>query len=86
MVRSETTIPKIVHLLNHLFTAKNLKPATIADYRTATADRLGHVGQEVRILIGSLQAFIGTDLLLTELFLHGFLSLVLWTRLYFVCL
>ena len=34
-------------ILNHLFTVKNLKPATIAGYRTAIADHLGPFGQEV---------------------------------------
>ena len=33
--------------LNHLFTIKNLTPATIAGYRMAIADHLGHFGQEV---------------------------------------
>ena len=33
--------------MNYLFTVKNLKPATIAGYRTAIADHLGLFGQEV---------------------------------------
>ena len=47
MVSSEPTISKIADFLNYLFTVKNLKPATIAGYRTAIADHLGHFGQEV---------------------------------------
>ena len=47
VVSSKPTISKIADFLNHLFTVKNLKPATIAGYRTAIADHLGHLGQEV---------------------------------------
>ena len=47
MVSSEPTISNIAEFLNHLFTVKNLKPATIAGYRTAISDNLGHFGQEV---------------------------------------
>ena len=47
MVSSEPTISNIAEFLNHLFTFKNLKPATIAGYRTAIADHLRHFGQEV---------------------------------------
>ena len=47
VVSSEPTISKIADFLNYLFTVKNLKPATIAGYRTAIADHLGHFGQEV---------------------------------------
>ena len=47
VVSSEPTISKIADFLNHLFTVKNLKPATIAGYKTAIADHLGHLGQEV---------------------------------------
>ena len=47
MVSSEPTISKIADFLNHLFTVKNLKPATIAGYRTAIADHLGYFGLEV---------------------------------------
>ena len=47
VVSSEPTISKIADFLNHLFTVKNLKPATFAGYRTAIADHLGHFGQEV---------------------------------------
>ena len=38
---------KNCRFLEYLFTVKNLKPATIAGYRTAIADHLGHFGQEV---------------------------------------
>ena len=47
MVSSKPTISKIADFLNYLFTVKNLKPATIAGYRTAIADHLGHFGEEV---------------------------------------
>ena len=33
--------------MNHLFTVKNLKPATIAGYRTARVDHLEFFGREV---------------------------------------
>ena len=44
VVSLEPTLSKIADFLNHLFTVKNLKPATIAGYRTAIAD---HLGQEM---------------------------------------
>ena len=36
----------IADFLHYLFTEKNLKPATIAGYRTAIADKLGSLGQQ----------------------------------------
>ena len=44
-------VPTAFFLLNsrfftYLFTDKNLKPTTIAGYRTAIADRLGSIGVE----------------------------------------
>ena len=47
MVSSQPTISNIAKFLNHLFTVKNLTPATIAGYRTAIADHLEQFGQEV---------------------------------------
>ena len=47
VVSSEPSILDIAELLNHLFTVKNMKPATIAGYRTAIADHLGPFGEEV---------------------------------------
>ena len=47
VVSAEPSISDIAEFLNHLFTVKNLKPATIAGYRTAIADHLGPFGQEV---------------------------------------
>ena len=38
---SDPTIPDIANFLNCLFKEKNLKPSTIASYRTAIADGLG---------------------------------------------
>ena len=46
MVSTEPSASDI-EFLNHLFTVKNLKPVTIAGYRTAIADHLGPFGQEV---------------------------------------
>ena len=39
MVSAEPSTSDIAEFLNHLFTVKNLKPATIAGYRTAIADQ-----------------------------------------------
>ena len=47
MVSSEPTISNIAEFLNYLFTVKNLRPASVAGYRTAIVDHLGHFGQEV---------------------------------------
>ena len=47
VVSAEPSISDLAEFLNHLFTVKNLKPATFAGYRTAIADRLGPFGQEV---------------------------------------
>ena len=47
VVSSEPTISNIADFLIHLLTIKNLKTVTIAGYRTAIADHLGHFGQEV---------------------------------------
>ena len=47
VVSTEPSISDIAEFLNHLFTVKNLKPATIAGYRIAIADHLGPFGQEV---------------------------------------
>ena len=47
MVSAEPSTSDIEEFLNHLFAVKNLKPATIAGYRTAIADHLGPFGQEV---------------------------------------
>ena len=47
MVSAEPSISDIAEFLNHLFTVKNLKPATIAGYRTAISDHLGPFGLEV---------------------------------------
>ena len=44
---TKPTIPQIADFLNHLFTDKNLKPRTIAGYRTSVADGLGSTGQMV---------------------------------------
>ena len=44
---SDPTIPDIANFLNCLFKEKNLKPLTIAGYRTAIADGLGLKGEEV---------------------------------------
>ena len=41
VVSSRSSISNIAEFLNYLFTDKNFKPATIAGYRTAIADRLG---------------------------------------------
>ena len=38
---TKPTIPQIADFFNHLFTDKNLKPRTIAGYRTSVADGLG---------------------------------------------
>ena len=53
VVSTEPSISDIAEFLNHLFTVKNLKPATIAGYKTAIADHLGPFGQEA----GSSQEF-----------------------------
>ena len=47
VVSAEHSISDIAEFLNHLFTIKNFKPATIAGYRTTIADHLGLFGQEV---------------------------------------
>ena len=47
VVSAEPSISDIAEFLNHLFTVKNLKPATIAGYRTAISDHLGPFGLEV---------------------------------------
>ena len=47
VVSAKPSISDIAEFFNHLFTVKNLKPATIAGYRTAIADHLGPFGQEV---------------------------------------
>ena len=44
---SDPTIPDIANFLNYLFKEKNLKPSTIAGYRTAIADGLGLKGEDV---------------------------------------
>ena len=44
---TKPTIPQIADFFNHLFTDKNLKPRTIAGYRTSIADGLGSAGQMV---------------------------------------
>ena len=44
---SDPTIPDVANFLNHLFKARNLKPSTIAGYRTAIADGLGLRGEEL---------------------------------------
>ena len=44
---SKPTIPQIADFFNHLFIDKNLKPRTIAGYRTSVADGLGSAGQMV---------------------------------------
>ena len=44
---TKLTIPQIADFLNHLFTDNNLKPRTIAGYRTSVADGLGSAGQMV---------------------------------------
>ena len=44
---AKPTIPQIADFLNYLFTDKNLKPRTIAGYRTSVADGLGSAGQMV---------------------------------------
>ena len=44
---SDPTIPDIANFLNYLFKEKNLKPSTIAGYRTSIADGLGLKGEDV---------------------------------------
>ena len=44
---SKPTIPQIADFLYYLFVDKNLKPRTIAGYRTLVADGLGSAGQMV---------------------------------------
>ena len=44
---TKPTIPQIADCFNHLFTDRNLKPRTIAGYRTSVADGLGSAGQMV---------------------------------------
>ena len=44
---TKPTIPQIADFFNDLFTDKNLKPRTIAGYRTSVADGLGYAGQMV---------------------------------------
>ena len=44
VVSAEPSISDIAEFFNHLFTVKNLKPATIAGYRTAITDHLGPFG------------------------------------------
>ena len=44
---TKPTIPQIADFFNYLFTDKNLKPRTIAGYRTSVADGLGSTGQMV---------------------------------------
>ena len=43
---SDPTIPDVANFLNHLFKERNLKPSTIAGYRTAITDGLGLKGEE----------------------------------------
>ena len=38
-------LPHVENFLNYLFEEKNLKPSTIAGYRTAIADGLGLKGE-----------------------------------------
>ena len=42
----DPTIPDVANFLNYLFKEKNLKPSTIAGYRTAIADGLDLKGEE----------------------------------------
>ena len=44
---TQRLLSRTADLLTHLFTIKNLKPATIADYRMAIPDHLGLFDQEV---------------------------------------
>ena len=44
---AKPTIPQIADFFNYLFTDKNLKPRTIAGYRTSVADGLGSAGHMV---------------------------------------
>ena len=44
---TKPTIPQIADFFNYLFTDKNVKPRTIAGYRTSVADGLGSAGQMV---------------------------------------
>ena len=44
---TKPTIPQIADFFNYLFTDKNLKPRTIAGYRSSVADGLGSAGQMV---------------------------------------
>ena len=56
---TKPSIPEVADFFNHLFTDKNLKPRTIAGYRTSVADGLGSSGQiisqslDLNCLIGS---------------------------------
>ena len=43
---SDPTIPDVANFLNYFFKERNLKPSTIAGYRTAIADGLGLKGEE----------------------------------------
>ena len=44
---SNPTIPEVADFLNCLFKERNLKPSTIAGYRTAIADGLGVKGEQI---------------------------------------
>ena len=44
---SNLTIPDVANFLNCLFKERNLKPSTIAGYRTAIADGLGVKGEQI---------------------------------------
>ena len=77
MVSTEPSISDIAEFLNHLFTVKNLKPATIAGYRTAIADHLGQeVGKSLH-LNRLLASFYRDKPILNRVFPSWDLSLVL---------
>ena len=44
---TKPSIPQVADFFNRLFTDKNLKPRTIAGYRTSVADGLGSLGQMI---------------------------------------
>ena len=44
---SNPTVPEVADFLNCLFKERNLKPSTIAGYRTAIADGLGVKGEQI---------------------------------------
>ena len=83
MVSAEPSTSDIEEFLNHLFAVKNLKPATIAGYRTAIADHLGPFGQEVGKSL-HLNRFLASFYRDKPILNRGFFPL--GTYLWFLCL